>query len=279
VCASVVAVTTVVAYESGYGALVTVGYVLGGTQLMTDIPELRWTTLFAWSALAIGGGETAIATGIVPTLIDPSIAHVAAFVGTANLALVFWLFGSSLATRHRTEQQLRAREQLLAKLAATDSLTGLPNRRAFIDRLDDACGRGIALLLAFVDLDGFKEINDQFGHHVGDAVLVEVGTRLHRLVRDSDIVARLGGDEFVILVERATNPSEPYAMVSRIEAALAEPCDGLGVTVRASVGVIRDETGTRTADELLREADSSMYAQKQCRSRAPRDAAELLPHS
>jgi hypothetical protein len=107
VCAAVVAVTTVVAYESGYGALVTVGYVLGGTQLMTDIPELRWTTLFAWSALAIGCGEAAVAAGIVPTLIDPSIAHVAAFVGTANLALVFWLFGSSLATRHRTEQQLR----------------------------------------------------------------------------------------------------------------------------------------------------------------------------
>ena len=95
---------------------------------------------------------------------------------------------------------MRDREQRLAHEVATDSLTQLLSRGAFIEALERSCAAREPSILAFVDLDNFKDINDSFGHHVGDQVLVEVGARLRQVVRADDLIARFGGDEFVILV-------------------------------------------------------------------------------
>jgi diguanylate cyclase (GGDEF)-like protein len=156
-----------------------------------------------------------------------------------------------------------------------DSLTGLPNRALLRDRLRHALERGrrgqerVGLL--FVDLDDFKQVNDDFGHDTGDRTLQEVGTRLRRSVRASDTVARLGGDEFAVLIEDAVGEEEVREAQDRIERALREPLESTGgsVTVRASIG--RALAGGRDdADAILRAADEAMYgAKRAAKSGAP----------
>jgi diguanylate cyclase (GGDEF)-like protein len=140
----------------------------------------------------------------------------------------------------------------------------------------------------FLDLDGFKPINDQYGHAVGDRVLVEVARRLQTVARQrSDVVARLGGDEFVILCED-TDPAQARHTVQQIRAALANPIDivdGPPLTVGVSVGVATAGiAGEASANELLRDADTAMYDDKASRhtarhrTSAPHDRT-LLPQS
>lgn len=158
--------------------------------------------------------------------------------------------------------ELHRREELLAVQAATDPLTGLLNRGAFTERLERCCARGEHLMLAFVDLDDFKEVNDTYGHAVGDDVLIEIGRRLTSVTRAGDYVARFGGDEFVVLFRIADDVAGDI-LVGRIRAALAAPWHDVGPTaVAASVGVVDDHTGMRTPDDLLRAADAAMYSRK-----------------
>ena len=159
-------------------------------------------------------------------------------------------------------------QQQLAHQAYHDPLTGLANRTLFADRLDravaDGAGTGGALVLIFVDLDDFKEVNDQFGHGGGDIVLHAVGQRLLGCLRSNDTVARLGGDEFAILLEGEVDA--PQAVADRLRGALRRPfaVHGTQVAVRASMGlvVLDPDEPLVTSDILLGRADTSMYAGK-----------------
>jgi diguanylate cyclase (GGDEF)-like protein/PAS domain S-box-containing protein len=163
-------------------------------------------------------------------------------------------------------------EEQLRHQALHDPLTGLPNRVLFVDRLSHALVRrgadgGVAVL--FVDLDDFKDINDTLGHAAGDELLRLVAERLTGVLRAEDTACRLGGDEFAFLLEE-TSPMRVLRIAERILAALAETFEigGHEATLSASVGIAIGDgsrsgsTGGEAADELLRDADTAMYAAK-----------------
>jgi diguanylate cyclase (GGDEF)-like protein/PAS domain S-box-containing protein len=133
---------------------------------------------------------------------------------------------------------------------------------------EENAGKGLAVL--FCDLDGFKSINDRFGHHTGDAVLIEVARRLTGAVRDGDTVARLGGDEFVVLADGLA-PADAADLAVRLRNAIIPPIrvDGRGVRVGASFGIGWAGCGM-TAEEVLHSADQRMYVEKRSRSNPPR---------
>jgi diguanylate cyclase (GGDEF)-like protein len=167
----------------------------------------------------------------------------------------------------RSQRQLTERlydaQGRLAHQVHHDSLTGLPNRLLFGQRLDDAIGAG-PFVLIFVDLDDFKEVNDRFGHAGGDELLRAVGERLQRCIGDADTLARIGGDEFAILIDGELEA--PEVVADRIRVALRDPfaIHGSSIRVRASMGLVRPELSEPppTSDDLLRQADVSMYAGK-----------------
>ena len=170
-----------------------------------------------------------------------------AFVLAASVAHV-------LAWRLNEDQALR------------DGLTRLPNRALFADRLRVALARrsreGSEFVVMFVDLDGFKGVNDSLGHHGGDALLVEVAERLDNVIRDTDTAARFGGDEFAVLLDGATT-AEGMAVAERILAEIRSPIrlEGRDLAVGASIGLIGVDRSL-TADEVLRNADLAMYMAK-----------------
>ncbi|MFN7087861.1 MAG: 7TM diverse intracellular signaling domain-containing protein [Burkholderiales bacterium] len=164
--------------------------------------------------------------------------------------------------------RLREKEQQLEHLAHHDSLTGLVNRTVLDDRIEHALARArrnrscVALLM--VDLDGFKPVNDAYGHAVGDQLLVAVAQRLRQCVRDTDTVARLGGDEFVILLEDVKYPEDAVNVADKLIAAIGQPVP-LGVAtaqVSASIGIACSPQHATDAEELLGCADEAMYAAK-----------------
>ena len=164
----------------------------------------------------------------------------------------------------------RNAERQLAHQATHDALTGLPNRTLLEDRLNQACGRlrrdSTSVTVVFVDLDGFKEINDTFGHRAGDQVLVEVARRLRQIMRDVDTVARLGGDEFVALCESLPE-AESLTVIGRIHDALdvSMMIEGRPIKVGASVGIASTNDAEIDVTDLLARADQSMYRDKQAR--------------
>jgi diguanylate cyclase (GGDEF)-like protein/PAS domain S-box-containing protein len=175
---------------------------------------------------------------------------------------------------HRDVSERRAYQERLTWQASHDSLTGLANRTTFLERLTDALARARrhqhTLAVLFVDLDGFKQVNDTLGHHSGDLVLREVTARLLGCVRQPDLVARLAGDEFTVLLEDLVDVDEAQVVVERVEAMLAEPIvlADEQVRVTASVGVAVSAVGKEVADDLLRDADLAMYQRKRARSTA-----------
>jgi diguanylate cyclase (GGDEF)-like protein len=157
------------------------------------------------------------------------------------------------------------------EMALHDSLTGVANRRLLLDRFALATSRLTRTTgtvgLVFVDLDGFKGINDRHGHTTGDHVLVETARRLRAVVRVGDTVARLGGDEFVILVAHDAGDSDLAALADRVREAVAEPIDDGSVTVRieASTGWTSTDRADERAETVLARADAAMYAVKRSR--------------
>ena len=153
-----------------------------------------------------------------------------------------------------------------------DNLTALPNRLLFVDRLQVALARlrrakagRVAVL--FVDLDGFKAVNDRYGHARGDQLLVAVACRLRESVRPADTVARFGGDEFLVLLESVDDPVGAQQTAHRMIGELERPF-GIGpdsVSISASVGIALSESADDAAEELIRKADRAMYLAKAAR--------------
>jgi diguanylate cyclase (GGDEF)-like protein len=182
--------------------------------------------------------------------------------------LVFTLVRVLARSREKAWALVRTKTAELSYQALHDPLTGLPNRALVMDRAEHLLARarrhGLVPVAYFIDLDGFKVVNDTFGHATGDRLLVAVAERLRAAVRDAETVGRLGGDEFVVLVEQDAGPSTVATVADRLLAAFAEPVRlpdlEEEVVVGATVGVA---VGLRDAPaDLLRDADVALYEAK-----------------
>jgi diguanylate cyclase (GGDEF)-like protein/PAS domain S-box-containing protein len=164
---------------------------------------------------------------------------------------------------------MKEHEQAVERIAFHDALTGLPNRILLADRLRQAIPLAERLnslvAVCFIDLDGFKAVNDKLGHAAGDRLLQVVGQRLQDCVRGNDTVARLGGDEFVLLLTHLQSRDECHRVLARVVKSIGEPVDvgdgGFG-RVSASIGVAFCPDDGRDGHQLLQVADRAMYAAK-----------------
>lgn len=165
--------------------------------------------------------------------------------------------------------ELKAQEARLEHMAHYDPLTGLPNRALLTDRMKVALAQamrsGEKLAICYLDLDGFKPINDTHGHAMGDRLLAEVATRLNAAVRGGDTVARLGGDEFVLLLAGLADVEECEGTLTRVLHAVSQPVpvDGERLLVTASIGATIFPGDGSDSDTLMRHADQAMYAAKE----------------
>lgn len=187
---------------------------------------------------------------------------------------VIGIVHSSLAVHHlkTATEALQAANEQLRILALHDPLTGLPNRNALAERLSVALTRASrsqeAVALLFLDLDGFKQVNDDFGHAAGDDVLREVAQRLQQAVRATDVVVRFGGDEFVVLLDTEVRDDTPALVCERIFALLQAPCvvthgtAQVSAMVSVSIGVAKHPPLPNRAEDLLRRADAAMFEAK-----------------
>ncbi|MEP7058838.1 MAG: diguanylate cyclase, partial [Caldimonas sp.] len=226
--------------------------------------------LTAVLALSIGDTVSFGAPDNVPGLPTP---HAALLAGVAAaLALAVTRFMSRIE-RHLVEradgleQSLRKANSDLQKIAYFDALTKLPNRLVFEDKLVAAVGRvdqaKARLAVLFIDLDGFKPINDSFGHSSGDAVLRQVGERLRTLARSADTMARVGGDEFLMLLEGEVDEQSAAQVATRMLATLSQPYSigSREVAISCSIGIVfYPDGGAHT--KLIARADAAMYAAK-----------------
>jgi len=179
------------------------------------------------------------------------------------------LVGTCGIARDVSDAARRAEET--ERWALQDPLTNLPNRRALVDRIEVVLGKtrrsGFHAGLLFVDLDDFKRINDLYGHAGGDAVLVEVATRIQSVLRAADTVARIGGDEFVVLLDqigadRVAALTHARGVGEKLLAALANIDAGAALSCSASVGLLVFSDGVHSVEEILHRADHAMYEAK-----------------
>jgi diguanylate cyclase (GGDEF)-like protein len=173
------------------------------------------------------------------------------------LAVISWSSSRSL----RRQALLREHEAL------HDSLTGLPNRAAFLAAVDRLLAGDARATVVLLDLDGFKAVNDTHGHAAGDALLTEVGVRLRAGLRDGEVAARLGGDEFALLLDSSTDQAALPGRLDALVHVLSAPVelDGTSVSVGASVGTAQAPARGRSVDRLMRAADEAMYRCKRTR--------------
>ncbi|MFO1340418.1 MAG: EAL domain-containing protein [Burkholderiaceae bacterium] len=254
----------------------------------------RWSNMGAFGLrLGLGALGFALASGLTQVLTLGSLGFAEALrpagallvgldvlqwaCGAATLALLLGLFGVLIDARasHRNRalaSSLSEANRRLREQALSDPLTKLPNRLLFEERLqralelvdDPSAPPDSSLAVMFVDLDGFKPVNDSFGHSAGDAVLREIGQRLQGLARQSDMVARVGGDEFLLLAERPGQAAGAGQLAQRVLQAIAKPCrlpNGAEVHLSGSVGIVMyPEHGP--SQKLIARADAAMYAAK-----------------
>ncbi len=165
-------------------------------------------------------------------------------------------------------KQLEFNNKVLESLSLHDELTGLPNRRLLMDRLSLAIAHAQrskhAMAVMYLDLDGFKQINDNLGHDAGDALLRMVAIRLLGAVRHEDTVARIGGDEFVIALSEIMEGDDMARLVSKVIKAASQPyfIQGNNVSITVSIGVSIYPTHGENADTLMKRADIALYEAK-----------------
>jgi len=174
----------------------------------------------------------------------------------------------SISAVARDITDLKDAERRLRELATHDYLTGLPNRVLLYDRLEQALARfqrhGQAVALLYLDLDRFKPVNDEFGHQVGDAVLIEIADRIHTVIRDTDTAARIGGDEFAVLIEGVDNPGLLRLVADRLIEVMRRPVTVADCTaqVGVSIGLVQAGGALCASDALMAAADAAMYRAK-----------------
>ena len=178
-----------------------------------------------------------------------------------------------LITSFKDVTEAKSSEENIKRLAYYDPLTNLPNRSLFNDRLEQALQRGnrsrLYVAVLFIDLDGFKSINDTLGHANGDRLLTEVGARLKNTVRSDDTVARMGGDEFNVILnalqDRETAESATANIANKIVKRIAEPfiIQGHAIKIGCSIGISLYPDDSISAEELIKQADTAMYHTKQ----------------
>ncbi|WP_188939875.1 putative bifunctional diguanylate cyclase/phosphodiesterase [Nakamurella endophytica] len=278
------------------------------TSTATSVPELLWLLSYvAWGAAALHPSAARLAERSVeprrPFSRRRLVALLAAGLVAPGVLLAQWWTGSGidaaaiavgwvllfllvvarmrLAVRqvvaaHRERDRLQGD---LAFQAAHDFLTHLPNRAQAMAGIEAALGRaqrtGDLLGLLFLDLDGFKAVNDSLGHRAGDEVLRAVADRLRRAVRVGDLVARLGGDEFVVLLESLPREADAVQLAHRLVRTVGEPVQLSGAVqaaVGVSIGVAIGQDGSTDPDRLLHEADTAAYRAK----RAGRGRVEVF---
>lgn len=175
----------------------------------------------------------------------------------------------AVAKTSRDITKRKANEYRIWRNANFDALTGIPNRRLFLDRLaqplKESNRRDTGFALLFIDLDRFKETNDQLGHSAGDLLLKRVAERLSRCIREVDTLARLGGDEFTVILKDVAEPDKVEAIADTILAQLERPfrVQAHTVHISGSIGVTLFPRDGATADKLMRNADQAMYSAKQ----------------
>ena len=221
-----------------------------------------WHGAHQWASAAVAGGSSAAILLICALL--------ARLLETRTRLL------RDVARRREVERELVRERALLTHQATHDSLTGLPNRALLFARMERVYAEGAGdprrrAGILFIDLDGFKPINDAHGHEVGDQVLTVVAERLRQSVRPTDTVSRLGGDEFAVLCDPLAGDSV-CAIAERIRTAIERPIavgDGRTVSVGASVG-LAEHPAAGDPRRLLADADADMYATKVARRRTDR---------
>jgi len=243
---------------------------LAGAVAGALLGALTWTTLRASSG-ARGAAAAAIdAEGIAATRQANVVLRLTWIAAILLAGAGYFAFRRDMAAhRGPGTDVLRKHEEELRALSLVDDLTGLNNRRGFLalaqQQIKLARRNKRELVLLFVDMDDFKQINDRHGHPQGDVALQRAAKVLRSTFRDSDIIARLGGDEFVVL---AADTGTSASIVNRLRQELAErnAKDGFAYTLSFSVGAARfDPEDPPTIDELLNTADSLLYEQKRQR--------------
>lgn len=250
-------------------------------------PALAGWLLGAWGGLLTGILSFPLTAFLLHRAGDAAAGNLSAgLLGGSTVALIGlaigWIRGLLDRSKDQKEELRRERallreevkmrmeaEERLAHEAFHDPLTDLPNRRLFINRLEQAVARSqrnpdSPYALLYLDLNGFKLINDSLGHQAGDQSLIQVADRLRSPLRAVDTVARIGGDEFAVLLEGVSTPDEVIAIVQRIQEKLSSPIqwNGNSIAIGASIGVVMNLTVYEQIDDILRDADIAMYRAK-----------------
>lgn len=200
--------------------------------------------------------------------VNPELDRAAIKAGAADYLVKDRLDIASIERTIRYAIDRKRAETELARLAHYDSLTGIPNRLLFNDRLDRALQRAergdSPFALLYVDLDGFKSVNDTHGHDVGDKLVQGIAERLSQCIRRTDSVARIGGDEFTVLLEKVSSTNDTVVIAQKIIDIITEPFDinGQQLRVGSSLGIAVYPDAGRDATTLIKHADMAMYEAK-----------------
>jgi diguanylate cyclase (GGDEF)-like protein len=253
---------------------------LGQSERVQDKVEQAATDLASVNAVLKDEIAVGMPLAKVDQVLDQSEAvEVKVQEASDELVAVNDALAEEIVERHLLEERLTLSDAALVESRSDaeesrhrslhDPVTGLPNLTLFNDRLRNALAQaqrhGWRLAVMFIDLDGFKTVNDTHGHDIGDQVLQQIGQRLLAAVRGGDTVSRRSGDEFLLLMLEAKDEPNVAAFAARIAANIAESCDvaAASLSVKGSIGMALYPEDGASVDELLKHADIAMYAAKE----------------
>lgn len=228
--------------------------------------EAATCMLLGWVGYLVGAVTFAgMLRGVFP--IEFWSVHLFQIGGQVEMLLWLRVLGLHIRDVRRSAERAEVERQTLMTLARSDALTGLVNRRGLMPALEQrlkALGENDLLAVYFLDLDGFKAINDQHGHEIGDRVLVDFSKRLEQRLRQNDLAARLGGDEFLVVATSINDSESAGTLGDRLLAIVDEPCviDSIPCHIGVTVGYALASRDSVDIDTLIKRADKAMYAGK-----------------